>query len=42
MARGQIAAWQTYGMDLVNTGPGLTGIAEAMGSRLAFPDNTAE
>ena len=41
MARGQIAAWQTYGMDLVNTGPGLTGIAEAMGSRLAFPDNTA-
>ncbi len=41
MARGQIAAWQRYGMDLVNTGPGLTGIAEAMGSRLTFTDNTA-
>lgn len=41
MARGQIAAWREYGMDLVNTGPGLTGIAEALGSRLAFPDNTA-
>ena len=41
MARGQIEAWHTYGMDLVNTGPGLTGIAEAMGSRLVFPDNTA-
>ncbi len=41
MARGQIAAWEKYGMDLVNTGPGLTGIAEAMGSRLAFTDNTA-
>jgi uroporphyrinogen decarboxylase len=41
MARGQIAAWHRYGMDLVNTGPGLTGIAEAMGSTLVFPDNTA-
>ena len=41
MARGQITAWERYGMDLVNTGPGLTGIAEAMGSKLAFPDNTA-
>lgn len=41
MAEGQLAAWQRYGMDLINTGPGLTGIAEAIGSRLAFPDNTA-
>jgi uroporphyrinogen decarboxylase len=28
-------------MDLINTGPGLTGIAEAAGSRLVFPDDTA-
>lgn len=41
MARGQLTAWRTFGMDLINTGPGLTGIAEAIGSRLAFPDNTA-
>ena len=41
MARGQLAAWRTYGMDIINTGPGLTGIAEAIGSRLVFPDNTA-
>lgn len=41
MAQGQLAAWRCYGMDLINTGPGLTGIAEAIGSRLAFPDNTA-
>src|SRR4051794_13503696 len=41
MAAGQLQAWREYGMDLINTGPGLTGIAEATGSRLAFPDNTA-
>lgn len=41
MARGQLESWRSYGMDLLNTGPGLTGIAEAIGSRLAFPDNTA-
>ncbi|MBF0529480.1 MAG: uroporphyrinogen decarboxylase family protein [Deltaproteobacteria bacterium] len=41
MSLGQLTAWRTYGMDLINTGPGLTGIAEAAGSRLAFPDNTA-
>lgn len=40
MAEGQIAAWRLYGTDNVNTGPGLTGIAEAIGSRLAFPDST--
>lgn len=40
MAQGQLQAWRGYGMDLINTGPGLTGIAEAVGSRLAFPDNT--
>jgi uroporphyrinogen decarboxylase len=41
MAKGQLAAWRLYGMDLINTGPGLTGIAEAIGAKLAFPDNTA-
>lgn len=40
MARGQIAAWRRYGMDMVNTGPGLSGIPEAIGSRVAFPDST--
>ena len=41
MAKGQLEAWRLYGMDLINTGPGLTGIAEAIGSKLAFPDDTA-
>lgn len=40
MAKGQIAAWRKYGADNINTGPGLTGIPEAIGSRLAFPDNS--
>lgn len=40
MAKGQIAAWRRYGADNVNTGPGLAGIAEAIGSTLAFPDST--
>ncbi len=40
MARGQIAAWRKYGMDMVNTGPGLSGIPEAIGCRIAFPDST--
>lgn len=41
MAKGQIAAHRLYGVDMINTGPGLTGIAEAIGAKLAFPDNTA-
>ena len=41
MAKGQLEAWRLYGMDLINTGPGLSGIAEAIGCKLAFPDNTA-
>ncbi|MBB4199451.1 uroporphyrinogen decarboxylase [Rhodoblastus sphagnicola] len=41
MAKGQLAAQRLYGVDMLNTGPGLTGIAEALGARLAFPDNTA-
>ena len=40
MAKGQIAAWRKYGADNINTGPGLGGIPEAIGSRLAFPDNS--
>jgi len=40
LARGQIAAWRRYGADNINTGPGLTGIAEAIGSTIAFPDST--
>lgn len=40
LAKGQIAAWRRYGSDLVNTGPGLSGIPEAIGSKVAFPDNT--
>ena len=35
LARGQIAAWRRYGMDMVNTGPGLVGIPEAIGSTIA-------
>jgi uroporphyrinogen decarboxylase len=41
LAHGQLTAWREYGMDMINTGPGLTGIAEAAGSRLHFPDDTA-
>jgi uroporphyrinogen decarboxylase len=40
IAKGQITAWRKYGADNINTGPGLTGIPEAIGSRLAFPDNS--
>ncbi|MBU5613236.1 uroporphyrinogen decarboxylase family protein [Geomonas azotofigens] len=40
MAKGQIAAWRSYGADNVNTGPGLTGVAEAIGSKVVFPDST--
>ena len=40
LALGQIAAWRRYGSDNVNTGPGLVGIAEAIGSTIAFPDST--
>ena len=40
LAEGQIAAWRKYGADNINTGPGLNGIPEAIGSRLAFPDNS--
>ena len=36
MARGQLTAWRSYGMDMINTGPGLTGIAEAAGKVLGI------
>lgn len=37
MAAAQIAAYRTYGHDGVGVGPGSTGIAEAIGSKVAFP-----
>jgi uroporphyrinogen decarboxylase len=40
LARGQITAWRKYGMDMINTGPGLVGIPEAIGSGIAFPDGS--
>ncbi|MGA2151013.1 MAG: uroporphyrinogen decarboxylase family protein [Geobacteraceae bacterium] len=40
LARGQITAWRKYGMDLINTGPGLVGIPEAIGSIIAYPDGS--
>jgi uroporphyrinogen decarboxylase len=40
LAKGQIAAWRAYGADMINTGPGLAGIPEAIGSTIAFPDST--
>lgn len=40
LAKGQFEAWQRYGIDIVNTGPGLTGIPEALGCKLALPDGS--
>jgi uroporphyrinogen decarboxylase len=37
MALGQVAAFRCYGHDAVGVGPGSTGIAEAAGSRVVFP-----
>ncbi len=39
MAEAQIAAFRAYRPDSIGFGPGLFGIAEAMGTRLAFPEN---
>lgn len=39
MAEAQIAAFRAYRSDSVGIGPGLFGIAEAMGTKLAFPAN---
>jgi uroporphyrinogen decarboxylase len=40
MAGAQIFAYQTYGHDFVGLGPGHAGVAEALGTRLAFPDDS--
>lgn len=40
MAGAQIFAYQTYGHDFVGLGPGHTGVAEALGTGLAFPDDS--
>lgn len=40
MAKGQAAAWRKYGHDVVNVGPGLTGIPEALGCTISFSDST--
>lgn len=39
MAESQIAAVTTYQVDSAGMGPGLFGIAEAMGTKLAFPED---
>lgn len=39
MAEAQIAAFRKYRPDSVGIGPGLFGIAEAMGTRLKFPED---
>ncbi|HBC91742.1 MAG TPA: uroporphyrinogen decarboxylase [Pelotomaculum sp.] len=40
MAEAQIAAYRTYGHDGVGVGPGSTGIAEAAGCKVAFPEQS--
>jgi len=40
MARGQAEAFKRYGHDVVNVGPGLTGIPEALGCRIGLPDGS--
>lgn len=39
MAEAQFAAFRDYGPDSVGVGPGLFGIAEAMGAELKFPED---
>lgn len=40
MARAQVAAYRLYGHDAVGVGPGSTGIAEAVGSKVRFPEQS--
>jgi uroporphyrinogen decarboxylase len=40
MAQAQINAFETYEIDSVGSGPGLFGIAEAIGTKLVFPDDS--
>ncbi len=39
MAHSHIAAYETYGHDFIGLGPGHAGVAEALGSKLGFPEN---
>lgn len=39
MAQAQIHAFETYETDSVGSGPGLFGLAEAIGTKLTFPDD---
>jgi uroporphyrinogen decarboxylase len=39
MAKAQIDAYRKYGTDGISVGVGLTGIAEALGSRIGYPDD---
>ncbi|MBP2626192.1 MAG: hemE 2 [Firmicutes bacterium] len=39
MAQAQINAFETYELDSVGSGPGLFGIAEAIGTKLVFPED---
>jgi uroporphyrinogen decarboxylase len=39
LAKAQIAAFRAYRPDSIGFGPGLFGIAEAMGTKLAFPED---
>lgn len=39
--RGQLAANEKYGIESTGVSPGLAGIAEALGSKLVFPDHGA-
>jgi len=38
LAEAQIAAYKTYKLDFVGVSPGHTGVAEALGSKLEFPE----
>ncbi len=38
MAASHISAYATYGHDFIGLGPGHTGVAEALGSKLGFPE----
>ncbi len=40
MAQAQITAYRTYGSDTVVVGPGLTGISEALGSKVGYPEGS--
>ena len=41
LVRGQIAAYRHYGHDVINVGPGLSGIPEAFGAQVQLPANSS-